>query len=363
MKFGLIHPQTFGRLIENLIERGIIVTGDRLIGFHKKKSKMKDVIEKVFKLRYTIPHADSYVENLNQKLGWLWGIRAGYIYFFFLLGSVIFFISHFSSIQELTGKYLSGNLFLDPYVWIGFYLGIAINIVPHEFSHAIVCKKYGGKVHGMGIMFYYASPCAFADTTDAWMFKNKWHRVMVSLAGPLCTLILSFIFAWCWFLCMRIESINLSFWFLSMKLNLLSLGLIFGAIFVVGVLSVFVNLFPFIETDGYYMIMDILEIPNLRKKSFSYFSSIFTKGSKPQATKKEAVIFILYSILAVASIFVLLLILLDVIFAKFTKYGSIFSWILASLVVVLFFERLIKAGVLWYKKKYLASIDLKVSIE
>jgi len=74
---------------------------------------------------------------------------------------------------------------------------------------------------------------------------------------------------------------------------------------------------------------------------------------------KEAAIYIIYSILAMASVLALLLILLDFIMVRLTKHLGIYGWILASLLIVLFFERLIKNGVSWYKRKYLAPMNLK----
>ncbi len=350
-KFGLIHPQTLGSLIENLINGGLIVPDEPLRSSYKRKdSKIKRILNRIFKLRYTIPKSDNFVEILNQKIGWLWSIRARYLYFFFILTSFVLFSLYLPSIKILAGEYFTGRLLLHPEIWIGFYLGMSINIIFHEFSHAIMCKKYGGKVHEMGMMLYYAFPCAFVDTTDAWMFENKWHRVMVSLAGPLFSLILTCLYGWVWVL--------------SMHWCFQNLSLIFGAIFLVGLVNVFIQFIPFIETDGYYILMDILEMPNLRKNSFSYLRSLsgafFMGRPKPKTSKKEKRIYLIYSFLALAFVIFMLLLLFNFIKIRLTKYPGIFSWVLASILVVLFFERVIKTGLNWYKKNYLAPMDLKI---
>lgn len=348
-KFGLIHPQTLGIMIEELINRGLIIPDRKLSDIHRGESKIKSIFSKIFKLRYSIPNSDRLIGVVNQKIGWLWSIKANYFYLFFVLGSVILFSFNFSLIRILAIKYFTQSLLLNPGVWIGFYLGMNINIVVHEFSHAIVCKRLGGKVNELGIMFYYALLCPFADTTDAWMFKNKWHRVMVSLAGPLSTLVLGCIFGWGWLLCM--------YWHLQ------TLSLVFGAVFIACLFSAFVNLIPFLETDGYYILMDILELPGLRKKSFSYFLSmmraLFSLRLKPKVPRREAVIYTVFSIFALVSVIFILFIILHFIQKILTHHPGIFSWLLAAILVVLFFERVIKAGLLWYKRKYLALIDLK----
>lgn len=350
-EFGLVHPQTLGSLIEYLIEKGLIVPDEPLRDFYKEKeSKIKRILSRILRLRYSIPNADAFTETLNQKIGWLWSVRAGYLYLFFVLGSIVFFSSGLSFVEVLAGDYFNRRLLLQPALWIGFYLGMSVMIIVHEFSHAIVCKRYGGRVHEIGVMFYYASLCAFTDTTDAWMFKNKWHRVMVSLAGPLSTLILACLFGWGWVL--------------SIHWGVQILSHIFGAIFLVGMLQVFITFIPFIESDGYYMLVDILEMPNLRGKSFSYLSSLagsFLKAKpKPHVPKRERVIYLIYSLLAIVSVILMLLFLLYFIKMELSKFSGILGWVLASILVVVFFERAIKAGINWYKRTHLAPVDLKV---
>ncbi len=352
-KFGLIHPQTLGSLIEDLIERGLIIPDNPITGFHKEKtSKIKKILDKILRLRYTIPQADRLMEILNNKIGWLWSTKINYFYLFIILVSIVLFSLNLPFIKILAVKYFTGRLLLHPEIWIGFYLGMTILVIFHEFSHAIMCKRYGGKVHEMGMMFYCAIPCFFVDTTDAWMFKNKWHRIMVSLAGPFNTLILACIFGWGWVSCMH--------------LNFQSLSLIFGAVFLVGILQIFINLIPFIETDGYYILMDILEIPNLRKKSFCYLRSLFgarfNGSANPELSEREKRIYLVYSLFALVSVIFLFVVLLHSIMIRLTKHPGIFSWILGGTLVVLFFERGVRTGLNWYKRTYLAPMDLKIGV-
>ena len=351
-KFGLIHPQTLGSLIENLIDNRLIVPDEPLGNFGEgKDSKIKRILGRVLRLRYSIPKADEFVEMLNERIGWLWSVGARYFYLFFILGSFALFSLHLTFVRTLIAEYFSGGLLLHPEIWVGFYLGMAVNTIVHEFSHAIMCKRYGGKVHEIGMMFYYAFPCAFVDTTDAWMLESKWSRVMVSLAGPLSSLVLSCLYGWVWILSIYLGHQNLS--------------LIFGAIFLVGMLSTFVQFIPFIETDGYYILMDILEMPNLRRNSLSYLHSLldsfFQGRPKPEIPQRERRIYLGYSLLSLASILFMFLLLFYLIKLRLTKYPGVFSWVLASLLVVLFLERLIRIGLNWYKRTYLAPLDLKMN--
>ena len=55
--------------------------------------------------------------------------------------------------------------------------------VLHEFGHAYACKRFGGEVPEMGLVFILSAPCAYVDASASWKFTSKWHRIAVGLAG------------------------------------------------------------------------------------------------------------------------------------------------------------------------------------
>ena len=133
------------------------------------------------------------------------------------------------------------------YMWI--VLGAAKII--HEFGHGLSCHHYGGECHEMGLMFLVLSPCLYCDVTDSWLLKNKWQRIVIGAAGMYIEILLSSlaVFGW-WF--SRPGVFN------YMCLNLF---------FVSTVTTVIFNANPLMRYDGYYMLSDFLEIPNLRPKA------------------------------------------------------------------------------------------------
>ena len=133
------------------------------------------------------------------------------------------------------------------YLWL--VLGCAKII--HEFGHGVSCKHFGGECHEMGLMFLVLSPCLYCDVTDSWLLKNKWHRIMIGAAGMYIEVLLAAfaIFGW---------------WFSEPGMfNYLCLNLFF----VSTVTTVIFNANPLMRYDGYYMLSDFLEIPNLRPKA------------------------------------------------------------------------------------------------
>jgi putative peptide zinc metalloprotease protein len=133
------------------------------------------------------------------------------------------------------------------YLW--FSLGLAKII--HEFGHGLSCKHFGGECHEMGVMLLVFSPCLYCDASDSWMLKNKWQRFAIGGAGMYIEAIISALSIYGW-------------WYTQPGLlNHLCLNVFF----VTAVSTVIFNANPLMRFDGYYMMSDFLEIPNLRPKS------------------------------------------------------------------------------------------------
>ncbi|MCB0200094.1 MAG: cyclic nucleotide-binding domain-containing protein [Anaerolineae bacterium] len=130
-----------------------------------------------------------------------------------------------------------------------------ISILLHEMSHGLTVKHYGREVRRAGFMIYFGLPAFFVDTTDIWL-EGKRPRLAVTWAGPYSGLILA-----------GICGIVLTLW-PGLTVNALLFQFAFLAL-----LTVFVNLNPLLELDGYYLLMDWLEIPMLRRKSLEFLRS------------------------------------------------------------------------------------------
>ena len=132
-----------------------------------------------------------------------------------------------------------------------YYLLFFPLIIIHEIAHGATLTHYGGSPGEVGTGLYYFGPMFYVDTSDSWALPRK-ERIWVSLSGPISTLLIGsfLVFA------------NL-IW-PSQTLRMLSFFSFYW---------MFWNLIPLIETDGYYALMDIVGIPNLRNQAFSYLKS------------------------------------------------------------------------------------------
>ncbi|MBC8289232.1 MAG: hypothetical protein H8E37_02845, partial [Planctomycetes bacterium] len=133
------------------------------------------------------------------------------------------------------------------YMWM--VLGVCKII--HEFGHGLGCKHFGGECHEMGVMLLVFSPCLYCDVSDSWMLRNKWARIMIGAAGMYIEILLSAFAIFVW-------------WYTTDgMLHMLALN----TFFVTTITTVIFNANPLMRFDGYYMMSDFLEIPNLRPKA------------------------------------------------------------------------------------------------
>ena len=126
----------------------------------------------------------------------------------------------------------------------------------HEFGHGLTAKHYGGEVHEMGILFLVLTPALYCDVTDSWLLPNKWKRIWISAAG---------IYVECF-----LASIATFVWWYSTPGLLNSLAM--ATMFICSVNTIMFNANPLLRYDGYYVMADWLEIPNLRIKSTQFFA-------------------------------------------------------------------------------------------
>jgi putative peptide zinc metalloprotease protein len=159
----------------------------------------------------------------------------------------------------------------------------------HEFGHAFAVKVLGGEVHEMGIMMLVLTPIPYVDASSASAFHNKWERILVSSAGMAVEL---FIAALALFVWINIEPGTIR-------------AVLYNVIFLAGVSSLLFNGNPLLRYDAYYMLGDLLEIPNLGQRGIQYvlfLTQRYLFGLRdmepPMSVFGERVWFIIYTVLS-----------------------------------------------------------------
>lgn len=138
---------------------------------------------------------------------------------------------------------------------------IFLTIVIHELAHGVTCKHFGGEVRDMGFMFMYFQPAFYCNVSDAWLFPEKSKRLWVGFAGPYFELFVWALATVAW----RVTDTDT--WVNRVALVAMATS---------GIKTLF-NLNPLIKLDGYYVLSDWLDIPNLRKRSFAYVGEVLKR--------------------------------------------------------------------------------------
>ena len=135
------------------------------------------------------------------------------------------------------------------------WLAVGVTIGLHEMAHGVTCKHFGGRVPEMGfLMILMAFPCFFTNVSDAWLFPKKSQRLWVTGAGV-------FFEAFLWSLAIFVWRVTAP----ESAVHQTALAIVAAS----GVGMMF-SLNPLIKFDGYYLLSDLLEIPNLRSRSFAH---------------------------------------------------------------------------------------------
>ena len=140
-----------------------------------------------------------------------------------------------------------------------FWCSLAIIKIIHEFGHGLTAKHFGGEVHEMGALLLVLTPALYCDVTDCWLLPSKWKRIWISAAG---------IYVECF-----LASLATFVWWNTEQGLLNSLAL--ATMFICSVNTIMFNANPLLRYDGYYVMSDWLEIPNLRVKSTQFFTYLF----------------------------------------------------------------------------------------
>ena len=133
-------------------------------------------------------------------------------------------------------------------LWIAAIAGVK---VLHELGHALACRHFGARPAEMGVLLLAGAPTLYCDVSDAWRLPSKWRRMAVSSAGMFVELFIAAVAAIVW-------------WHAAPGLLA---ALCLSLIIVCSVGTVAVNLNPLLRYDGYYLLADWLETPNLAERA------------------------------------------------------------------------------------------------
>ncbi len=241
---GAAGPALLARLLSELAERGLL---SGVAGVEPVETAPSGLLKRLAKPREkTWAGAGELFERIYTRGGWRLFTRPALaaIAALVLVGLVVFpylVVARYGTPFVVAKKIGLGGLV--------FILGRFAIVAIHETAHGLTMASYGRRVRAAGLKLLLIFPYAYVDTSEAW-FEPRRRRIAISAAGPVSDLSLGALFALC---CLALPAG-------AMRDILFQLA--FAAY-----LGAFFNLNPFVERDGYQILVDLLREPGLRRRA------------------------------------------------------------------------------------------------
>ena len=233
------------------------------------------------------------VFSLFGAIAWLAG----------LLWGISLAVTHWGELSgNVADRVLSADNLLM--IWILFPL---VKFV-HELGHGYAAKRWGAEVHEMGVMFLVFVPVPYVEASAATAFPSRWQRALVSAGGMFAEIPLAVLALWLW---TELEPG-------------LARSAMYNVVLIAGVSTVLFNGNPLLRFDGYYILMDLIEMPNLGPRSNRYIGYLIQryvfnveKAVSTADSPDERKILLVYS---VASYFYRLVVMSAIVLFVATKF-------------------------------------------
>ena len=215
-------------------------------------------LSNIMSMRFRGIDPDWMLTKLDPWFGWLFSPPAIVAMLAFVSSAMLLVLVNFdvfrSKLPDFHQFFASGN-------WLYLAIALGVTKVLHEFGHGLSCKHYGGECHEMGMMLLVFTPCLYCDVSDSWMLPSKWKRAAIGAAGMYVEVIIASIATYLWW---------------NSHAGIFN-QLCLDVMFVSSVSTILFNANPLMRYDGYYILSDILEIPNLRQKATSILGRAASK--------------------------------------------------------------------------------------
>lgn len=237
-------------------------------------------------LRVPLIDPDRLLKGLLRLAGPLAGRAGVVLWLAVVLPALLLLPLHWAELSANAGERLlsQGNL------WLLALLFPLVKLV-HELGHGLACRVRGGEVHELGVMLLVFYPVPYVDVSSAAAFGGKWQRALVGAAGMGAEL---FVAALAFYLWLVLEPG-------------LARALAYDVAVLASVTTLFFNANPLLRYDGYYILADLVEVPNLGQRAtrwWQYMADRWVFGvrapERPPATPGEQRWFVGYAPLSYA---------------------------------------------------------------
>ena len=246
MKSDALSESEAASLCRWLVESGLASTdasrsSERLFEVKQKSTQKK--VTRINPMFVKIPlfNPDSLMKGLAAALGWCFSAWMFPVWLTVIAIGGACVSQRWQEITSMTSTVISSH----NWIWLSATL-VAMKIL-HEAAHGITCSRFGATVREAGVTTILFVPLPYMDVTSAWRLDSRWQRIMVSAAGMYVEMFVAAVAAIVW---MQTDPGLLH----QHAFNVMGTGSLMTLLF---------NANPLMRFDGYYILTDLIEMPNL----------------------------------------------------------------------------------------------------
>ena len=262
-------------------------------------------------LRFPLLDPDRLLSRLLPTVRWAFSRLGLIIWLCIVISALVLAGMHWPELTEnIYDRVLTpGNLVL---LWLTY----PVIKTAHELSHGLAAKCWGGEVHEMGIMLLVFAPVPYVDASCASSFPNKRQRMMVGAAGIFAEVLIAALAMFVW---------------VAVEPGLVR-AIAFNIMLIGAISTVVVNGNPLLRFDGYFVLADALEIPNLASRAKRYLGYLvrryvfsFADAYSPASTSGEAFWLAVYAVSSFAYRMLIMFIIILFVAAQFFIVGTLLA--------------------------------------
>jgi putative peptide zinc metalloprotease protein len=268
-------------------------------------------------IRVSLWDPDAFLNRIGG-VSWLWSKLGALVWCAVVLPAFFLVSPHWA---DLTNNFTDRILAVDNL----FVLSLVFPVIKalHELGHATATKAGGGEVHDLGVIMLVLLPVPYVDASAASVFKSKYRRAVVGAAGMLVELFVAAIAFYLWLL---IEPGVIR-------------AILFNVMLIASVSTLLFNGNPLLRYDAYYILADLIEIPNLAARSAQYWRYLVeryvlgvSEAQSPEVSRAEKAWFLFYGLASTIYRFFVTVVIALFIAKKFFVIGVLLAiWAVAAM--------------------------------
>jgi putative peptide zinc metalloprotease protein len=213
----------------------------------QKKAWWRWMVDNYLFIRVPLVHPARFLERTLASVAPLWSPRV-------LLAFAALALIGLLLVARQWDAFLASFLYFFSWQGLAAYaVGLSVVKVIHELGHAYTATRFGCRVASMGVSFLVMFPVLYTDTTAAWRLRSRKQRLAIDCAGVIAELMVATLATLVW-VALPEGPVRSIFFVLATSSWIMSLS---------------VNLNPFMRFDGYYVLADLLGVANLQPRAFA----------------------------------------------------------------------------------------------